>query len=70
MQEVPPYARVIALMIEGAGFLLAATVITAFPVLDDAKVFLLPAMLLVAWVALPMLTRLFTPGIKPLPRRR
>ena len=60
MQTLP--LRGLAYIVIALGCMITAGVILMVPPLYDARIFLLPAMLLIAWVSGPVLTRYLSPG--------
>ncbi|WP_144409622.1 hypothetical protein [Martelella endophytica] len=69
MEKLP--ARFFAYLVIAIGFSLVVTIITMVPTLENAKMFLIPAMLLIAWVSGPVLTHYFAPmTTRPVQRLR
>lgn len=67
MENLP--LRVLAYVAIAMGCAMIVGVILTVPPLYDARIFLLPAMFLIAWVAGPLLTHYLAPAA-PAPRLR
>ncbi|AMM85138.1 MULTISPECIES: hypothetical protein [Martelella] len=68
MDNLP--ARVLAYIVIAIGCAAVVAVILTVPPLYDARIFLLPAMLLIAWVAGPVLTHYLAPAARARLRKR
>nr|WP_272210507.1 hypothetical protein [Marinicella sp. W31]MDC2876400.1 hypothetical protein [Marinicella sp. W31] len=68
MDNLP--ARVLAYLIIAIGAAAVVSVILIVPPLYDARAFLLPVILLIAWVAGPVLTHYLAPATRPRLRKR
>ncbi|WP_319517333.1 hypothetical protein [uncultured Martelella sp.] len=68
MDNLP--ARVLAYIVIAVGFAAVASTILVVPPLYDARIFLLPAMLLIAWIAGPVLTHYLRPAVRTRLRKR